>query len=99
MNVARLLARAAQVHPDRPALYHGTALLHDYQTLAARAARLAGELLGSGTVGGGCGNELGRFLKDGDVLELEVSGLGVLRNRIVAPHVPEPPPFPIHIPV
>jgi 2-keto-4-pentenoate hydratase/2-oxohepta-3-ene-1,7-dioic acid hydratase in catechol pathway len=59
----------------------------------------AGEVLGSGTVGGGCGNELGRFLKHGDEIELEVSGLGILRNRIVAPHVPVPPPFPIRIPV
>lgn len=56
-----------------------------------------GEVLGSGTVGGGCGNELGRFLKHGDVIELEVSGLGVLRNRIVAPHVPAPPAFPIRL--
>jgi 2-keto-4-pentenoate hydratase/2-oxohepta-3-ene-1,7-dioic acid hydratase in catechol pathway len=56
-----------------------------------------GEILGSGTVGNGCGNELGRFLKHGDVLELEVSGIGVLRNRIVAPHVPAPPSFPIKI--
>ena len=39
-----------------------------------------GEVLGSGTVGGGCGNELGRFMKHGDVIELEVSGIGVLRN-------------------
>lgn len=43
----------------------------------------AGEFLGSGTVGSGCGLELGRFLKDGDVVELEVSGLGVLKNRVV----------------
>jgi 2-keto-4-pentenoate hydratase/2-oxohepta-3-ene-1,7-dioic acid hydratase in catechol pathway len=57
----------------------------------------AGEVLGSGTVGGGCGNELGRFLKHGDEIELEVSGIGILRNRIVAPHVPVPPPFPIRI--
>jgi 2-keto-4-pentenoate hydratase/2-oxohepta-3-ene-1,7-dioic acid hydratase in catechol pathway len=59
----------------------------------------AGEVIGSGTVGGGCGNELGRFMKDGDEIELEVSGLGILKNRIVAPHVPVPPPFPIRIPV
>ncbi|MSQ71313.1 MAG: fumarylacetoacetate hydrolase family protein [Betaproteobacteria bacterium] len=59
----------------------------------------AGEILGSGTVGGGCGNELGRFLKHGDVIELEVSGIGILRNRIVAPHVSVPPPFPIRISV
>jgi 2-keto-4-pentenoate hydratase/2-oxohepta-3-ene-1,7-dioic acid hydratase in catechol pathway len=56
-----------------------------------------GEILGSGTVGGGCGNELARYMKDGDVIELEVSGLGVLRNRIVAPHVPQPPTFPIKV--
>lgn len=42
----------------------------------------AGEFLGSGTVGSGCGLELGRFLQDGDVVELEVSGLGVLKNRV-----------------
>lgn len=42
----------------------------------------AGEFIGSGTVGGGCGLELGRFLADGDVVELEITGLGVLRNRI-----------------
>ena len=44
-----------------------------------------GECIGSGTVGGGCGLELGRFLNPGDVIELEVSGIGILRNRIVRP--------------
>lgn len=43
----------------------------------------AGEFFGSGTVGGGCGLELGRFLKSGDVIELEVEKIGVLKNRIV----------------
>jgi 2-keto-4-pentenoate hydratase/2-oxohepta-3-ene-1,7-dioic acid hydratase in catechol pathway len=43
----------------------------------------AGEFLGSGTVGNGCGLEQGRFLKANDVVELEVDGLGVLRNRVV----------------
>ncbi len=41
-----------------------------------------GEFLGSGTVGGGCGLELDRFLSDGDVVELEIDGLGILRNRV-----------------
>ncbi len=44
-----------------------------------------GELIGSGTVGFGCGAELGRFLNPGDVVELEVSGVGVLRNVIGQP--------------
>ncbi|KGR74739.1 fumarylacetoacetate hydrolase family protein [Ureibacillus manganicus] len=43
-----------------------------------------GDILGSGTVGKGCGLELGKFLKDGDIVELEVEGLGVLRNQIRA---------------
>jgi 2-keto-4-pentenoate hydratase/2-oxohepta-3-ene-1,7-dioic acid hydratase in catechol pathway len=42
-----------------------------------------GEFIGSGTVGTGCGLELGRRLSRGDVVELEVEGLGLLRNRLV----------------
>ena len=42
-----------------------------------------GEFIGSGTVGNGCGLEQMRFLQHGDVVELEVSGLGVLRNRVL----------------
>lgn len=42
-----------------------------------------GEFFGSGTVGNGCGLEQMRFLQSGDVVELEVEQIGVLRNRIV----------------
>lgn len=42
-----------------------------------------GEILGSGTVGNGCGLEQMRFLKAGDVVELEIEGIGAIRNRIV----------------
>ncbi|MDH7795864.1 MULTISPECIES: fumarylacetoacetate hydrolase family protein [unclassified Beijerinckia] len=42
-----------------------------------------GEFFGSGTVGNGCGLEQMRFLKHGDVVELEVEGIGVLRNRVL----------------
>jgi 2-keto-4-pentenoate hydratase/2-oxohepta-3-ene-1,7-dioic acid hydratase in catechol pathway len=41
-----------------------------------------GEVLGSGTIGNGCGLENLKFLKDGDVVELEVERIGVLRNRV-----------------
>jgi len=44
-----------------------------------------GEIIGSGSVGGGCGLELWRFVKSGDVVELEIEGIGVLRNRVLAP--------------
>lgn len=42
-----------------------------------------GEILGSGTVGDGCGLEHLRFLEDGDLVELEIERIGVLRNRVV----------------
>ena len=42
-----------------------------------------GELWGSGTVTSGSGLELDRWLKPGDVVELEIEGIGVLRNRVV----------------
>jgi len=43
----------------------------------------AGELFCSGTVGNGSGLETGRYPEIGDVIELEVEKIGVLRNRIV----------------
>jgi 2-keto-4-pentenoate hydratase/2-oxohepta-3-ene-1,7-dioic acid hydratase in catechol pathway len=46
-----------------------------------------GELIGAGTVGFGCGSELGKFPKAGDVIELEVSGIGVLRNKLGQPEI------------
>ena len=44
-----------------------------------------GDVLGSGTVGRGCVLEHGdgRWLQPGDEVELEIEGIGVLRNRIV----------------
>ncbi|HEX6287988.1 MAG TPA: fumarylacetoacetate hydrolase family protein [Herpetosiphonaceae bacterium] len=56
---------------------------------ASRDATLyPGDVLGSGTVGGGCILELtpeavGGWLEPDDVVELEVTGLGILKNRIV----------------
>jgi 2-keto-4-pentenoate hydratase/2-oxohepta-3-ene-1,7-dioic acid hydratase in catechol pathway len=42
-----------------------------------------GEFFGSGTVGGGSGLELERYLAPGDIVELEVEGIGTLRNKII----------------
>jgi len=56
----------------------------DYIAHASRSETLhAGEFFGSGTVGNGCGLEQMRFLNPGDVVELEVEGIGILRNRVV----------------
>jgi len=56
--------------------------------LVAQAARNTtlrpGDILGSGTVGSGCILEHGdgRWLQPGDVVELEVEGIGVLRSTV-----------------
>ena len=42
----------------------------------------AADVLGSGTPGGCCGLDLGRTLQPGDVVELEIEKIGVLRNPI-----------------
>jgi 2-keto-4-pentenoate hydratase/2-oxohepta-3-ene-1,7-dioic acid hydratase in catechol pathway len=47
----------------------------------------AGDVIGSGTVGTGCGLELDRWVKPGDVMELEIEKIGVLRNRVVRKEV------------
>src|SRR5436305_11683349 len=61
---------------------------HSWQAIRDHAARntrlLPGDILGSGTVGTGCILEHGdgRWLEPGDVVELEVQGIGVLRNTV-----------------
>lgn len=60
---------------------------HKFEDLLARVSSdetvHPGEFFGSGTVGDGCGLEHGRYLKDGDVVELEVEKIGILRNRVI----------------
>jgi 2-keto-4-pentenoate hydratase/2-oxohepta-3-ene-1,7-dioic acid hydratase in catechol pathway len=41
-----------------------------------------GDLLGSGTVGGGCGLELDRWIQPGSTVELSATGIGVLGNSV-----------------
>ena len=63
-------------------------MYHSWDAIVAHAARntrlRVGDVLGSGTVGTGCILELGdgRWLQPGDVVELEIEGIGVLRNRV-----------------
>lgn len=42
-----------------------------------------GDVLGSGTVGGGWGLGLDRWIQPGDAVELEADTIGVLANRVV----------------
>ena len=64
------------------------AMYHKWDALLERSARNTtlrpGDVIGSGTVGNGCILEHGdgRWLQRGDVVELEIEGIGVLRNTI-----------------
>lgn len=42
-----------------------------------------GDVIGSGTVGEGCGLELGRWLEDGSTVALEIEGIGTLEHTVV----------------
>lgn len=81
------LAMEARVNGERwgggssADMHHGFA---DILAFVSQSETLTpGELIASGTVPTGCGLELGRFLRPGDVVELEIERIGVLRNRIV----------------
>ena len=66
------------------------AMYHRWDALLERAARNTtlrpGDVIGSGTVGRGCILEHGdgRWLQPGDEVELEIEGIGVLRNRVAS---------------
>jgi 2-keto-4-pentenoate hydratase/2-oxohepta-3-ene-1,7-dioic acid hydratase in catechol pathway len=66
---------------DRSSHMHHT--FADLIAYASQAQTLrAGEVFGSGTAAGGSGLELDRWLAEGDVIELEIEGIGILRNRV-----------------
>lgn len=64
------------------------AMHHTFEAMIAYSSQAltlrAGEVLGSGTATGGSGLELDRWLQPGDTIEMEASGIGILRNTISA---------------
>jgi 2-keto-4-pentenoate hydratase/2-oxohepta-3-ene-1,7-dioic acid hydratase in catechol pathway len=65
---------------------NSSSMHHTFADLIAYASQAQtiypGEVFGSGTAAGGSGLELDRWIQPGDVVELEVEGIGVLRNPI-----------------
>lgn len=69
------------------------AIHYSFGEMIARASAgvdlLPGDVIGSGTVGTGCLLELtrgeGPWLQPGDIVELEIERLGILRNRVGSP--------------
>src|SRR5215831_13846293 len=84
----------ARVNGEERSRGNLSAMYHSWSALVAQAGRntilAPGDVIGSGTVGTGCILEHGdgRWLEPGDVVELEVEGIGVLRNMIGARPTP-----------
>jgi fumarylacetoacetate (FAA) hydrolase len=78
----------ARVNGDERSRGDLSDMYHSWESIVEHAARNTqlrpGDVLGSGTVGSGCLLEAGdgRWLEPGDVVELEVAGIGVLRSRV-----------------
>lgn len=79
---------AVRVNGEEWARTTTAGMLHSYEQIIAFISRNEtlhpGEIIAGGTVGGCCGLEMGRFLADGSTIELDVAGIGVLRNKVMA---------------
>lgn len=81
------LEMEARVNGERWGGGNSRQMQHDFgrilEHISASETLYPGEVIGSGTVGTGCGLELGKRLAPGDRFELEIEKIGVLANRIV----------------
>jgi fumarylacetoacetate (FAA) hydrolase len=81
-------AMVARVNGEERSRGNLADMYHGWDALLERSARNTvlrpGDIIGSGTVGSGCILEHGdgRWLQRGDVVELEIEGIGVLRNTV-----------------
>lgn len=77
----------ARVNGERWGGGNSSQMQHSFADILAHISSsetiYAGEVIGSGTVGTGCGLEIGKRLQDGDTFELEIENIGILANRIV----------------
>src|SRR5689334_21544292 len=82
------LEMVARVNGEERSRGNLGSIYHSWVAIVARAAAntqlVPGDVIGSCTVGSGCILEHGdgRWLQPGDVVELEVESIGVLRNTI-----------------
>jgi fumarylacetoacetate (FAA) hydrolase len=88
------LAMVARVNGQERSRGNWKDIHYSFGQMIERASQdtylLPGDVIGSGTVGTGCLLELtrgeGPWLQTGDVVELEVERIGILRNRVGKPH-------------
>lgn len=61
---------------------------HIVEWISRSETLFPGDFIGSGTPENGCGDELDRWIQPGDTIEIEVEGIGVLRNTVIKPDSP-----------
>jgi 2-keto-4-pentenoate hydratase/2-oxohepta-3-ene-1,7-dioic acid hydratase in catechol pathway len=80
------LRMSARVNGEIRCATTSAGMLHSFEDIIAYVSRdetlMPGEFIGSGTVGNGCGLETGRFLEDGDTVELAIENIGTLANVV-----------------
>lgn len=81
------LQMEARVNGERWGGGNSSQMHHDFGAIlchiSASETIYPGEVIGSGTVGTGCGLEIGKQLKPGDRFELEIEKIGTLTNQII----------------
>jgi len=81
-----VLAMSARVNGETWCEGSSAGGLHSYWDVIAYLSRdetlYPGEIIGGGTINSGSGLEIDRFLADGDVVEIEAAGIGILRNSL-----------------
>ena len=85
----RALQHHAEVNGERMQDEGVDDIIYGVEQLVAYASRVVelrpGDLLLTGSPAGNAAHHGGRWLRPGDVMEGEITGLGVQRNRCVAP--------------
>jgi 2-keto-4-pentenoate hydratase/2-oxohepta-3-ene-1,7-dioic acid hydratase in catechol pathway len=83
----RGLAMAARVNGETWCESNTNGMHWTFPAMIAHVSRgedvWPGDIYGSGTPFGGCGLDQDRWIAPGDLVELEIQGIGVLRNRVV----------------
>ncbi len=78
----------AKVNGERWGGGNSSQMHHSFADILAHISKSetihAGEVIGSGTVGTGCGLEIGKRLSPGDRIELTIEKIGTLRNTVGA---------------
>lgn len=83
------LLMTAKVNGKEWSRGHSADSTFNFSQMLAHASRdewvMPGDLFGSGTVGTGCGLEIDKWIQPEDEIELEIQGIGKLKNKVGKP--------------